>query len=218
MLRLFGFPVHVRSGFVIFLVLLGALYQSVSGLWLIGALAAFTLIHEFGHAVVARHFGAHAEISLDFMAGYTSYGMPSGRTLSRLQRSAITFAGPLVQIVIGSLTVLALGGSLERPPGIGSTDAQYAVWWAGPVIGVINLIPVLPLDGGQLALQTLSAIAGRNMLRTMAALSLIVTVALTVAGYFSAYRGYAIFGAFLAWGQLQILSSTPKPSPTQPTA
>ena len=36
-----------------------------------------------------------------------------------------------------------------------SSDAALAIWWAGPIIGIMNLIPVLPLDGGHLALTAL---------------------------------------------------------------
>ena len=54
MFRLLGFPVHVRAGFVMFMVLIVVLYGGEFGLWLAGSLAVFTLIHELGHAVAAR--------------------------------------------------------------------------------------------------------------------------------------------------------------------
>ena len=54
MFRLLGFPVHVRGGFVMFMVLIVVLYGGEFGLWLAGSLAIFTLIHELGHAVAAR--------------------------------------------------------------------------------------------------------------------------------------------------------------------
>ena len=92
MFRLLGFPVHVRPGFVMFMVLIVVLYGDAFGLWLAGSLAAFTLLHELGHAVAARRAGAEAEISLNFLAGYASY-VPT-RPLSRLEQIGISFAGP----------------------------------------------------------------------------------------------------------------------------
>ena len=94
MFRLLGFPVHVRAGFVMFMVLIVVLYGGEFGLWLAGSLAVFTLIHELGHAVAARPAGADAEISLNFLAGYASY-RPT-RPISRLEHAGISFAGPAV--------------------------------------------------------------------------------------------------------------------------
>ena len=50
MFRLLGFDVHVRSGFVIFTALIVFLYRDAFGLWLAGAIAVLTLLHELGHA------------------------------------------------------------------------------------------------------------------------------------------------------------------------
>ena len=95
MFRLLGFPVHVRPGFVMFMLLIVVLYSNELGLWLAGSLAVLTLIHELGHALAARRAGARAEISLDFLAGYASY-VPS-RPISRLEQAWISFAGPAVR-------------------------------------------------------------------------------------------------------------------------
>ena len=90
MFRLLGFPVHVRAGFIMFMVLIVVLVrQGEFGLWLAGSLAVFTLLHELGHAVAARRTGAEAEISLDFLAGYASFAptqpicRPGARPASR---------------------------------------------------------------------------------------------------------------------------------------
>ena len=57
MFRLLGFPVHVRPGFVMLMVLIVVLYGDEFGIWLAGALAAFTLLHELGHATATRARG-----------------------------------------------------------------------------------------------------------------------------------------------------------------
>src|SRR6266545_1789039 len=100
--RILGFPVHVRAGFVIFMLLIAVIPRGGSssfGLWLAAGIVGFTLIHELGHAIVARSAGAEAEISLEFMAGYTSYR--ATRPISRLRSIVISLAGPLLHIAAG---------------------------------------------------------------------------------------------------------------------
>ena len=88
--------------------------------------------------------GADAEISLDFMAGYAAF-TPS-RTLRRSERVLISFAGPAVQVLLGTAAYLLTRGALAWPEY--GRPVQYAVLWAGPVIGLFNLLPVLPFDTG----------------------------------------------------------------------
>ena len=48
------------------------------------------------------------------------------------------------------------------------TPARYAIWWAGPVIGLVNLIPALPLDGGTIASLGVDRVApGRGRITMM---------------------------------------------------
>lgn len=211
MFRLLGFEVRVRAGFVVFLVLIALINPSTFGLWVAGGIAVFTLLHELGHAVAARRAGADAEISLDFLAGYTSFRprLP----LSRLQRAAITAAGPVTQITISSAVLAALGANPLSLDSVQESEMRYAIWWAGPVIGVLNLIPVLPLDGGHLvhtALEPVLERGGRDSLRTMAIVSMVVTAGSAVALYATGYRGFTIFIAFLLLTQYQLVQSGPR--------
>lgn len=151
-----GFPVHVRPGFVMFMMLIVVLYGDVFGLWLAGSLAAFTLLHELGHAVAARRTGAKAEISLNFLAGYASY-VPS-RPLSRAEQIGISFAGPGIQIAVSVAILFALGASPLERPSYSSDPALLAIWWAGPIIGLFNLMPILPLDGGNIVTKALDRV------------------------------------------------------------
>lgn len=176
MFRLFGFDVHVRTGFLLFLGLIVFLYQDVFGLWLAGGLAVFTLLHELGHAVAARSAGAHAEISLDFLAGYTSFRPDPGRPLSRTRRAVISAAGPATQIAVSVGVLLTMGvDPLSIDSVRAGSDAAAAIWWAGPAIGALNLIPVLPLDGGHLAMTGLETFLGDRALRVMVVASITIT-------------------------------------------
>ena len=208
MLRVLGFDVKVRPGFVLFCGLIVFLYQDAFGLWLAGALAAFTLIHELGHAVAARSAGANADISLDFMAGYTSFRPAPGRPIGPWRRIVISASGPLTQIVVSLAVLLAMGVDPLSTSSVTQSDPALAIWWAGPVIGALNLIPVLPLDGGHLALTALDALIGPRSLRVMAIASIVLTTSFAVAMVASGRVGFVIFIVFLLVGQLQILQAT----------
>lgn len=183
--RLLGFPVHVRGGFVIFMILLAVIPRGVDrsfGYWLAGGVAVFTLIHELGHAVVARRAGAEAEISLEFMAGYAAYRSP--RPLSRPWTIAISLAGPLTHIAVSVGVLAAMGVNPLDRDSVTATPEGYAVWWAGPVIGAFNLIPVLPLDGGNVVETMLDRIIPGRAHRVMVYGSVAVTVGVLIAQAF----------------------------------
>jgi Zn-dependent protease len=145
--RLFGFPVHVRAGFFMFMVLVVMVQGPTFGIPFAVFLALFTLLHELGHAFAARATGAEAQIALDFMAGYAAF-TPT-RPLKRWERVGISFAGPGVQILVGTVVYVMLRGQLAMPEY--GNAIQHAVFWSGPIIGLFNLVPVLPFDGGTIA-------------------------------------------------------------------
>lgn len=202
--RLLGFPLRVRSGFVVFMVLIAVLHANEYGLWLAGSLAVFTVLHELGHAVVARRAGAEAEISLEFMAGFTSY-RPT-RAISLPTQAAITLAGPLTHIAAGALGLAILGHGPLRPPD-GNDVAAQAIWWAGPMIGLFNLIPVLPLDGGNVVTTILERFLPADRARRfMIYASIVITAAVAVSVAFSERtRSLTVFIGLLLLMQLQAL-------------
>src|ERR1700712_3857331 len=109
-LRIFGFPVDVRPGFVVllglFVVLNSGQGQGEIGLWWAGSGGLLTLAHELGHAFAARATGAEATIALDFLAGYASF--EPTRALKRWERAGISLAGPAVQIILGVIVLAVL--------------------------------------------------------------------------------------------------------------
>lgn len=144
--QLFGFPVAIKPGFGVFIFILAFLYPFPLGLWVAGAVAVFTLIHELGHAIVARRNKCDASIALDFMVAYASY--ESSTPLKWKQKIAIALSGPGLQIGIALLVLLAFGVNPFSRADISSSEVAAAVWWAGVALGALNLIPLLPLDGG----------------------------------------------------------------------
>lgn len=172
-MRVLGFPVRIRAGFAVFLLLIVAINGVELGMWLAGSIAVFTLAHELGHALAARHSGSEASISLDFMAGYASF-VPS-RPLLRRERAAISAAGPLTQIGLGLAVLVAFGANPFDRADVTSSVATIAIWWAGPMIGLFNLIPVLPLDGGNIASEAVDYFAPGRGRSLMAVISIPVT-------------------------------------------
>src|SRR3954465_7662365 len=127
--RLFGFPVHVRPGFFMLMIVVVLANGPQLGLWLAAFIASLTLLHELGHALAARATGARAEISLDFLYGYASF-TPT-RELKRWERAGISLAGPATQIIISMVALRAMGITTLRPHS-SWTPAELGLWWAGP--------------------------------------------------------------------------------------
>ena len=212
--RLFGFPIHVRVGFLLFIALVVVTNGPELGGWIAGSAAVLILLHELGHAFAARATGAEAEISLDFLAGYASF-VPV-RPLKPWERAGISLAGPAVQIGVSLAVLFSMGiDPLDRNSYASSAPA-LAIWWTGPVMGLFNLVPVLPLDGGHVVLAALDRIIPAHSRRLM----LWFSVALTVVGgiYLIShprYNGFAYFVIFPLLVQIQMLTAGKQQSAAQ---
>ncbi|MGA9279245.1 metalloprotease, partial [Ilumatobacter sp.] len=209
MFRILGFDVRVQSGFVMFTALIVFLYRSPFGYWLAGSIAVLTLIHELGHATAARRAGADAEISLGFFAGYASY-RPT-RPISRARQAWISFAGPGIHIAVSVTVLLAMGFSPFDMPSTFSEPAAAAIWWAGPAIGMMNLIPVLPLDGGHIMTYGMDYVVPGRAHRYMLFFSIALTSASAVLLVATGYRGFVLFVGFLLISQFQMLNAGKAP-------
>jgi len=201
-LRVLGFPVHVRPGFLFFMLLIVVIYGDEYGLWLAASIAGFTLLHELGHAVAARRAGATAEISLDFLAGYASYR--STEPISRPAQAGIALAGPVVHITVAVAVLVAMG---VNPLDFDATRSpvESAVWLAGPLIGAFNLLPLLPLDGGNVVTSLLELAAPDRARRVMIYVSLAVTAGVGTWLALAVDRTPVVFVGLLLILQLQLL-------------
>lgn len=201
---------QVRPGFAVFLLLIVVINGPELGAWLAGSVAVFTLAHELGHALAARRTGAEASIALDFLAGYASFA-PT-RSLTRAERAGIAIAGPAVQIVLGAVVLVAIGVNPFSHDSFAADNHSLAIWWAGPMIGAFNLIPVLPLDGGNIAAEVVDVFAPGRGRRILTKVSAPVTLAAFVAMVLSeSWRPLASFAAILLVFQLQMLSAEASP-------
>jgi Zn-dependent protease len=204
-MRVLGFPVHIRPGFIVFLGLVIVVNGGELGLWIAGSAAVLTLVHELGHAVAARATGARAEIALDFLAGYASF-VPT-RPLRRWERAGISIAGPAVQIGVGVAVLAAMGVDPLHAPSYARSEAALAIWWTGPVMGALNLFPVLPLDGGNIVLAGLDRLIPGRSRSVMLWFSIVVTAATALVLFATPDTGgLAVFAVLPLVLQVQMLA------------
>jgi Zn-dependent protease len=202
--HLFGFPIHIRPGFIAFMGLVIFAYGSDLGLWIAGSAAVLTLLHELGHAFAARATGAKAEISLDFLAGFASF-VPT-RPLKRWERAGISLAGPAVQIGVSLAILTVMGVNPLHRASFTDSPASLAIWWTGPVMGLFNLLPILPLDGGHIVQAGLDAVIPGRSKKVMLYFSLALTGSAAVVVMLNPrWNNYAFFLLFPGMVQLQML-------------
>lgn len=120
-------------------------------LFALGA-AGSVLLHELGHALMARRFGLKTrEISLTPMGGFSNIDeMPE---TPRVQLFVV-LAGPAVSLLLAALGFLLsapLKGDLPGPMAVNEPGANplTQLAWFNLVLGVYNLLPIFPMDGGR---------------------------------------------------------------------
>lgn len=150
-------PVRILPSFFLMTVLMGFQEREPQKLlvWTVVVLVS-VLFHELGHAVTCLAFGIQPSIDLHGMGGTTSWS--TRRSLSSGQRIAISLAGPGAGFLAGVLVLgaRALGPAAIAPGGTGEFAYQQLIYvnffW-----GALNLLPMLPLDGGSAMTHLLNA-------------------------------------------------------------
>ena len=174
--RLAGIPVRVEPVFWIIVVLFG--FRARTGwslaVWVLVVFVSI-LLHELGHAVAYRMFGARATITLTAFAGLTH----GPRLDGRWRRIAVSLAGPLSALVLFGLPAMALrdgefGQQLLFDVVTGQTwqgwylalsDLVFVnVWWS-----LVNLLPIRPLDGGNVMTEVVGVSRARVVSMAVAA-------------------------------------------------
>lgn len=204
---LFGFPVRIHWLFWLNSALLGGAFTARTPLQ-IQAVAVWMavvflsiLIHELGHALVMRRFGdRRVEIIL-----YAFGGLAAGSGWrSRMEQILISIAGPAVQMAVGLLVWAAIRAVPLEPGLLGyglSSFIFVSLFW-----GALNLLPVIPLDGGRIS----EALFGPARERLAIGLSLVCAVALAIYMLMISAVFAAIFFGMLAWNNFQRLSRQPQ--------
>jgi Zn-dependent protease len=137
-------------------------YSSVA--WNVAEYLALFLIvmtHEFGHSLACRQVGGRADRIVLWPLGGVAYVDPPPRPGATLWSIA---AGPLVNVAL--IPVLWIAVTLSRSAGMAATSPDLfallrSVFWINVGLLVFNILPIYPLDGGQILRSLLWFVMGR---------------------------------------------------------
>ena len=147
--RLFNVPIRVEWYFWLMACVLYGFGNVVPAELLVWVACVFVSIvaHEMGHALAARRFGLSPFVVLYGMGGLTY--SPGAERLGRGQRIALTLAGPAAGFVLAALVfgIAQLWITRSTPPLLFLT--VRTLLYINIVWTLLNLLPIPPLDGGQ---------------------------------------------------------------------
>lgn len=157
--RIFGVPVYLRYSWLLLAFAVVALYAQVAesmlpqlttvgqyavGVGFVLCLLLSVLLHELGHAVVARRFGIGVRaITLELLGGYTEMESDSPRAGVDL---LVAIVGPAISGLLGAA---ALAATFVVPPHTIVYQLAFQLAWSNIIVAVFNALPGLPLDGGR---------------------------------------------------------------------
>ncbi|WP_421656998.1 site-2 protease family protein [Leptothermofonsia sp. ETS-13] len=226
---IFGIPLYIDPSWLIVLGLValqmglplqGSLGIAAYGIGIVMALLLFgsVLLHELGHSLVARAQGIKVNaITLFLFGGIASIDQESKTPGKAFQ---VAIAGPVVSI---TLFLLLLGLSTLVP--VAPIPLRELVWTLARinlVLALFNLIPGLPLDGGQVLKAAVwkatgSRFKGVHWAATSGKVLGWLAVILGLGSLFLLQSGLGLWIAFLGWFGVQNASSYDRVTDLQET-
>ncbi|MBM4427784.1 MAG: hypothetical protein FJ031_11190 [Chloroflexi bacterium] len=227
-----GIPVRVHPLFWVIALLFASGSNNLLNIatWIIGIFISI-LVHELGHALAFRRYGQDSYIVLHFAGGLTvpetvAFSSKYARVATTPnQQIIISLAGPFAGFFLATAVLvigLSLGGAitftpllgfipfplLMMPAGFGLLSSFFmALLWINIFWGLINLVPVYPLDGGQVSRNILIQRDPWNGARTSLWVSVITGGAMALVGFLALGSIYMAFLfallAFQSWQALQ---------------
>lgn len=147
--------VHLSFGLLVGYVLwtgmaeTGSAFVALIRLLFVFGLFAFVVMHEYGHALAARYYGIRTrQITLYPIGGVAMLERMSERPKEQL---VIALAGPAVNFVLAA-ALFALLSITGQPTSFEPTTISGLLGWlmvTNLMMGVFNLLPALPMDGGR---------------------------------------------------------------------
>ena len=171
------------------------------------ALFVIVTIHEFGHAMACRQVGGRADRIVLWPLGGVAYVDPPPRPGATLWSIA---AGPLVNVAL--LPILAMAVAASHSAGLMATSPDLyrlllAIRFINKGLLIFNILPIYPLDGGQILRSLFWFIMGRaRSLMVAAIIGLIGVAGFIVLAYWKqdAWLGaIALFMLMSCWGGLK---------------
>jgi Zn-dependent protease len=186
--RLLGIPVQVHPFFWLVTVITGGVGRRDIEPWevLLWVPCVFVsiLVHEYGHGLMARLFGARPRIALWWLGGLCGY---EEERRSPWQRFLILLAGPgagflLYGVVYAGALALLLARGRDA---LGETGGRAVemMFYINLYWGLVNLLPVYPLDGGRITEILLTRVNPRQALRWTLTVSLVTAGVVAVVLY-----------------------------------
>ena len=210
---LLGVPVSIHWSFLFVAVFGLGVYSGWEIAAWTGAVLIAVLLHESGHAFTAKAFGASpVSITLFALGGFTSWS--ASRTLGPGRRFIVSAAGSAVGIAAG-LGVIALSrsGVFDGVPDLVWVFLQSFVW-AGLVWGILNWIPILPLDGGHMLQHALEIFTPTKAKPVARWISVVTGAAVVAVAFYYGETFLAIFVAMITFmGFREGRSDTPRARP-----
>jgi len=173
---LLGVPVRIHATFLLLLVWFGVVSAQqgqgfLSGIVFLLLLFGCVVLHELGHATMARRYGVHtSEIVLYPIGGIAKLDrIPGGKA-----ELLIALAGPAVNLVLAVLLgvgMVLLGLNVPHEPGelLSGVPFLWQLLSANIMLFLFNLIPAFPMDGGRVLRASLSIRMGQARATAIAA-------------------------------------------------
>ncbi len=172
-----GIPIRIHPFFWLVAALIGWMgAQSFAGMliWMV-VIVVSVLVHELGHAITAKLFGLNPQIQLIALGGVTSYEI---KDVKFSKQFLITLNGPLFGLLLFGIATGLLYLQLFTHPLIIYTISVFQMinlFWT-----IVNLIPVLPLDGGQLLRIALEGIFGVRGFKMALFIGMLIALAISM--------------------------------------
>ncbi len=199
--RIFGFPVAIQAFFFLTAYFIGPKHPFQAPLFWIPAVFLGVLAHELGHAFAARSFGLQPVILLHGFGGQTSWRSPD-QSISAIRNILLSAAGPGVGILIGA-SLMALRIFFPSLQSGAAGELTINLIWVNLGWGLLNLLPVLPLDGGHIAATAATALFGRKGTYLALVISLILTLTLGVWAVLNSEIWMAVLALILSISNIQ---------------
>jgi len=202
---LFGIPVRVHPFFWVVSAVMGWSHDWRSTLIWMACVFVSILVHEMGHALTADYYGWNPHVVLYWCGGYAAYFPSWSRSTGR--SILVTFAGPgagfvLYGILFGVERLLVHEHvHLSQYTRLAFRYMEFInLWW-----GLVNLLPVYPLDGGQISRAALGHWRPHDGVDLSLKISLVVAGAVAYWMFTLHDRFAALLFAGLAIENLQML-------------
>jgi Zn-dependent protease len=167
---------------------------------LVLAIFVIIVVHELGHALVARHYGIETrDIMLLPIGGISNMERIPDKPRQEL---AVAIVGPLINVALAAalwISIAATGGSLLLAEATSLGGAILAqLFWINIGLAVFNLLPAFPMDGGRVLRSLVAMRTGYERATDVAAaLGKAFAVLIGIVGLF--FNPLLLLIAFVVW-------------------